>query len=128
MQAWEPHAAVRMPAKSRSEKSGTWADTPSSDSGLLVVGCPFLSLKDPRASDFCLQPPEAFARWESLPTPFIVTDEGSMGCSQQGDVKAKNTGARRHSEGAGGGSGVGMRQARDHRTVRKSRVGRAGGR
>lgn len=71
---WEPHAAVRVPAKSRSGESGTRPDTASSDTAPLVGGCPFLPLKDSRASDFCLQPPKVFARWESLPAPFIAVD------------------------------------------------------
>lgn len=120
---WEPHAVVRVPGKSRSEESGTRADTASSDAGPLVGGCPFLPLKDSRASDFCVQPPKVFARWERLPAPFIVMDGRIHGLlsarrrKQQGRVK--NKGVRRHSEGSGEGSGVGVPQVRDHQTDRQ---------
>lgn len=89
VQAWELHSAAHMPGKSCSEKSRIWADPAGSDNGLLVVGSPFLPLKDSPASDFCLQTPKDVTCWENLPTPFIVMDEAFPGCSQQEDANRK---------------------------------------
>lgn len=132
MQEWERHAAapavLRMPGKSRFEKSKTRAATASSDNSLLVVGCPFLPPKDSCASDFCLQPPKAFARWESLPTPFIVMDEGSTGCSQQEDVNSKARRRTRERGGTAKGPGeAAVWECARRGTTRRSGGGRWGG-